>query len=951
MADNFADNLCCARVERAMAVTPTLVSFDPSVLVSYYNAKLPISTAQATALKNAAQGSATQTTLTPPWDSSVPQPTQEAQDAWALGNTPFIDTSQLPQSGAATTDAAKADQDYQKLFTLYQGLNRLAYLAGMASRDGTLSGQLPGLDTRFQSGLLDIQKFLSTTTFNNFTLLPGTKTSSVTSTAGVPLSQTNYIGGVVVKGSALFQPLSNVSASDSFTIGVTKGGVQTNVQIDLANVSGPLTLDNIAAYINQQLSDGGFSTRVQRTVISDGNTDTAGSTGTSSTGTSSTSGTGTSGTDDANTDPISKKTFGLEIRTTASETLTFSAASATPALYLAGSTGSTADGTGTGRLIKLTDLDGTQRAAFNTQIAPDSGTAEAKASVVDANGNIYVVGNTTGSFANQITQGSQDVFLTKYDSAGKVLWQRLLGSQDEAAGFSLALDPTGGVVVAGTTTGMLTGDSVGGGQDSFVAKFAADGTQKWLHQVDPLANDQAYAVSVDASGNVYYAGQVSGTIAAGQTSSGMADAYVGKLDASGKVVYRQQFGTSGNDQVSQMATTSDGGLVVASVQNGHAIVSKYAGGDATTAPLWQMDLGDLKGGTLGGIAVSGNQIYLSGATTNAALTAGGQANIAHASSGGSDAFVFRLNDAGASASADYVSYVGTSATDTGANLAVASDGTVYLTGTTRGTFAGQTQSFANAPMMFVSALDASGNVNWTRQYGGTGGQSAGAGIALDEQGASVLDALGLPRGTVSLTQSVRLTDQTTLKEGDSFTLSINGRMSRDVTIRISADETMSSLASKINSALTFNGEAKVTYNAQGAALNISANDGVQITLKSGPAGQDALGGLGISPTILAGKPKTDSSTDSSDTSSTQKQIFGLGLPKTLDLLTTADAKSARGQLLGVLSSLRGAYRTLTTPDYSTMFGPQVSGTAPAYLQKQIASYTLALNALSGGVSA
>ena len=49
--------------------------------------------------------------------------------------------------------------------------------------------------------------------------------------------------------------------------------------------------------------------------------------------------------------------------------------------------------------------------------------------------------------------------------------------------------------------------------------------------------------------------------------------------------------------------------------------------------------------------------------------------------------------------------------------------------------------------------------------------------------------------------------------------------------------------------------------------------------------------------------------------------------------------------------LRGAYRTLTTPDYSTMFGPQVSGTAPAYLQKQIASYTLALNALSGGVSA
>ena len=106
------------------------------------------------------------------------------------------------------------------------------------------------------------------------------------------------------------------------------------------------------------------------------------------------------------------------------------------------------------------------------------------------------------------------------------------------------------------------------------------------------------------------------------------------------------------------------------MQSGHAIVTKYASGDATSAPVWQMDLGDLQNGTLGGIAVDGNNVYVSGTTSNNALTAGGQAGVANAASGSSDAFVFNIDDQGSSASANYVSYVGTSTSDTGAAIAV-----------------------------------------------------------------------------------------------------------------------------------------------------------------------------------------------------------------------------------------------------------------------------------------
>jgi hypothetical protein len=398
-----------------------------------------------------------------------------------------------------------------------------------------------------------------------------------------------------------------------------------------------------------------------------------------------------------------------------------------------------------------------------------------------------------------------------------------------------------------------------------------------------------------------------------------------------------------------MATTADGGLVVASVQNGHAIVTKYASGDPTSAPAWQMDLGDLQNGTIGGIAVDGNNVYVSGTSSNGSLTAGGQASVANAASGSSDAFVFGLNDGGASASANFVSYVGTSSSDLGGAIAV-SNGHIYLTGTTRGAFAGQTQSFANTPNMFVTDMSTSGAVNWTKQYGGLSGNSTGQGIAVDAKGSSVLDALGLPRGAVSLSQSVNLVDQTTVHAGDSFNLKVSGRTDREVTIRIEADETMSSLATKINTALMFDGTSKVTYTSKGSALQVSANAGVQIQLESGPEGSDALSGLGIEPTVLA--KDAASSTKTTPASSTQKLVAGLGLTNTMDLSTTAGAKAARGAMVAVLSSLRTAYRNLNTPPTTTKGTAQNAGPpASAYQMNQIANYQLALGMLGGGTSA
>ena len=722
---------------------------------------------------------------------------EQCRDGEDFSTTNFLDTTNVPLSASGAGNG-KLEQDNQKLFSIYNAIGSLSYLAQLAQKSSETSGQLAGLNTRFQTGLAQVEQYLSSASFNNYTVQTATPSSSVTSTAAVPLGNSSYNTQQFVTNANVNNPVSNLSTSQSFTIAVTKGGTTTNVVIDLSQVQGPLTLGNIVTYVNSQLSADGFSTRFQKTQSGGTPTDNSGA------------------------------TYGLQINPGANESISLSAAS-TPALYLVGDTGAanevdTTTGTGSGaqvtstpanesgRLTKLTNLSSSTPAVVGSSTQQAStGTTTAQATAVDASGNVYVLGNATGNFGNQINQGSQDVYVTKYDSAGNVVWSKLVGSAGSASGYGMALDPAGGVVISGSTTADVTNTSItNGNTDSFVASYDANGNQNWIQQIQTLATNQANAVSVDASGNVYIGGSVSGgVIGSGQTSTGTGDAYLAELNSQGNIVSENQFGTStGSSQVSETAVGSDGSLYVASVQNGDAIVSKYASGGINAAPVWTQDLGALQaGGAIGGLTVSGSQVYVSGTTSNGNLTASGQASVANASSGGTDAFVFNLTDNGSSATPDFVSYVGTAASDQGGAVTVGSDGTIYLAGTTTGTFPGQQRSAQNVTNAFAAALNSNGTVAWTQQFGGASGQSTGAAVAVAPQGASVLDALGLPQGTINLNQSVDLSAATTLRTGNSFQIKIEGPAPRTATITIGPNETLNSLIIQINGELGNAGKA------------------------------------------------------------------------------------------------------------------------------------------------
>ncbi len=897
-----------------------------SSLTSYYSALLARARAQSSAPFLAAapkKNTATSNDKTP-W--STPNKNQTALDTSVLLLKNFVDTSKIPLH--ASTADTKAEQDNQKLFALYVGFYNLDHLAVMANRQGVTSGTLAGLNARFQTGLSQVESYLSSTSFNNLTLQAQKISDQTTSTVLQPLALFAYTGKTVVSNANVNSPLASVSSTQNFSIALKKAGVTTNVLIDLSKVQGGLTLGNIVSYINQQLVAGGFSTRFQKSITQGSITD------------------------------LKTAAYGVTINAGAGEAVSLSSAAAVPSIYLAGSTG-TASATSTqsvdvqGRLVKLSGLSSSSPSpVYNSTTKPDSGTSTATSTVVDANGNVYMLGQSTGSFGSQIDQAKQDVYLSKYDSAGKLLWTKLVGLTGTASAASLALNPKGGVVVAGTSNRPLTAGSViNGNNSSFVASYDGLGNIQWTKQIQTLSANQAHAVSVDASGNIYLGGSVKGVIGTGQTYSSAGAGYVVKLDKTGKIVSEKQFNAAGSSSVAATALTSNGSLITARVENGHAIISKYANGDANSTPLWTQDLGALQSGTISGLNVSGSNVYISGTTANTNLTAGGLATIAAASKGSTSAFVFAMTDNGNTVTPNHISYVGTGSGDKGAGLAVASDGTIYLTGTTNGTFQGQTRMVASVPNMLVSAVAANGNVLWSRQYGGTDGKSTGSSVAVDNQGASVLDALGLPRGPVGTDTSATLSTNSTLRSGDSFRIKFYDAANTTITISIAAGETLQSLVTKINGRTVGKLTASIAYGANGEELKLTAGKGVKAELLSGPADFDALGRLEIRPGALVSSTWQTTSKVASTTKSSPSaaQTFSLNLPSAkMDISTKAGATLTHSQLLQVLSALQSAYQKTNTPPGSTT-GTNVSspGNASPTLRAKIAGYNTALSLLGG----
>jgi Beta-propeller repeat len=144
--------------------------------------------------------------------------------------------------------------------------------------------------------------------------------------------------------------------------------------------------------------------------------------------------------------------------------------------------------------------------------------------VADTHGNVYVTGITDGSLEGP-NQGSLDAFIRKYDGTGNVLWTKQFGTSSADWGNGISADVQGNIYVVGSTSGSLLVTNEGN-YDGFVRKYDANGTALQARQFGTSDFDRATHVTLDANKNVYVAGATLGNLQG--RNKGNLDAYIRK---------------------------------------------------------------------------------------------------------------------------------------------------------------------------------------------------------------------------------------------------------------------------------------------------------------------------------------------------------------------------------------------------------------------------------------
>jgi len=332
---------------------------------------------------------------------------------------------------------------------------------------------------------------------------------------------------------------------------------------------------------------------------------------------------------------------------------------------------------------------------------------------IDASGNILMIGNYKGTvdfdpgtavFNLSSTSTFSDVFILKLDNNGQFIWAKSFGGLGADDGKDIITDANNNIYTTGSFTGngdFDPGNNVytlnnNGAYDIFISKLDANGDFVWAKSIGGNYSDDGYGISLDASNNVYVAGNFldvvdfdPGSGVYNLTAMASWDPFVLKLDSNGDFIWAKQIEGNNAEFAYAIKTTPSGDCYVTGIFNFNA---------------------DFDPGT---------------AVYN--LTSTGQ----------EDVFVLHLNSNG-----DFIwaKALGGSETDNVTAIDVDANLNVYTTGSfsgiadfdpANGTFS--LDAGGSGTDAFISKLDSMGNFVWAKQIGSEDDNEIGLTLHCDFQ--------------------------------------------------------------------------------------------------------------------------------------------------------------------------------------------------------------------------
>ncbi len=400
------------------------------------------------------------------------------------------------------------------------------------------------------------------------------------------------------------------------------------------------------------------------------------------------------------------------------------------------------------------------------QVAPrwvtasgSTGDDTGQAIALDSAGNSYVVGTFTDDITFGSTtlksNGSSDIFITKYKNDGSILWAKSFGGSAEDIGYSIACDAGGTVIFTGSfmSTAYYAKDSLKsiGGTDVVVGKLSTDGAFLWMQRFGSTTDDAGRSVTIDDKGNYYISGAFTdkitfpGTKAGTITSAGATDVFLAKYSPTGEALWAKRGGGTSYDEARAVCFDKNGFIDMAGFFWGTATFPGGTASDLTSAgnydcfvtqysldgvPQWARKAGGFSDDEPNAITVDDTgTIFVTGFYTGTAtfstdysLKLGGMFLAKYTIDGFSQGAV----------------RIGNTESDMGRGVSLDKSGNVYVIGD----FYDKTDfGLSNVPDLIsegkgdvlIACFNYNGSLQWARRVGGTGNDN-GNGIIADSKG-------------------------------------------------------------------------------------------------------------------------------------------------------------------------------------------------------------------------
>jgi hypothetical protein len=193
---------------------------------------------------------------------------------------------------------------------------------------------------------------------------------------------------------------------------------------------------------------------------------------------------------------------------------------------------------------------------------------------VDGSGNIFIAGQYNAAIdfdpgpgvvdLNPI--GNGDVFYSKFDSQGNLLWVKGIGGPNKFEfATKIDIDNAGNVIIVGTFqdtadfdpgSGIFNLTSASTNNNSYLAKYSGtNGSFIWANNISSVQASAAFELAIDASNNIIITGNFSGVADFDPSNStynltaGFDDPYVAKYSNLGTLIFAKIFAAGPNNDV------------------------------------------------------------------------------------------------------------------------------------------------------------------------------------------------------------------------------------------------------------------------------------------------------------------------------------------------------------------------------------------------------------------